>query len=212
MKLLINGGAVQTICNLYRSRSDLYQYLGFINTPTTSNREATLLRQGCREIHLDNAAYANWSKTRYLNMLRKWKHITSIRVNWVTVLDVVADSKKTLSLFRRWQPMITQFPLAFVGQDGCEDMELPWDDFDCFFVGGSTAWKLSRAAQDVAREAKKLGKKVHIGRVNSQKRLRYAYGLYADSVDGTGYSKYNKKELIKALEYVRYLHTQMRLF
>ena len=211
MKLLINGGAVDTIISLRHHRPDIYKYIGFMNTPKTSNREATLIRQGCREIHLDNAAYSGFILSRYQNMLQKWESISTIKVRWVAVPDVVADSQKTLHQFHEYAPRLSQFPCAFVGQDGCEDQELPWNEFRCFFVGGSTAWKLSRSAVDMMQEAKKRGKLVHVGRVNSQKRLRYAFYNDADTVDGTGYSKYNRKELIKALEYVKYLHDQGRL-
>ena len=63
----------------------------------------------------------------------------------------------TLDLFDRWYPHIQHLPLALVGQDGMEDKELPWSCFDCFFIGGSTRWKLSHAALTLAIEAKQQG-------------------------------------------------------
>ena len=42
-----------------------------------------------------------------------------------------------------------------------------------------------RTALALARAAKRRGKWVHVGRVNSQRRLRHFWG-WADSVDGTG--------------------------
>ena len=213
MKLLINGGAIETVVRLRFERPDLHQYLGWMNTPKTSNKIETLLRQGCKKIHLDNSAYIDFCERKYRRMLEKWSHVDYPSVNWVTVPDVVGKAKETLDLFHRWQPEIPVFlPKAFVGQDGCEDQDLPWGEFQCLFIGGTTDWKLSRAAVDVAGEAKRRGKLFHLGRVNSQKRLRYAQFIGADSVDGTGYTKYNKKELVKALEYVKYLHGQLTLF
>ncbi len=76
-------------------------------------------------------------------------------------------------------------PAALVAQDGFEEMEIDWTAFDCLFLGGSTEWKLSRAAADVAREARAQGLWTHMGRVNSMRRLRYAYLIGIDSVDGT---------------------------
>ena len=213
MKLLINGGAIETIIRLRSERPDLHQYVGWLNTPKTMNKTETLIKQGCKAISLDNAAYVNFCERRYLRMLDKWRDIDFIKVNWVTVPDVVGDASTTLSLFYDWQDRIPEcLPLAFVGQDGCEDIDLPWNMIDCFFIGGTTEWKLSSSAINIATEAKKRGKLVHVGRVNSQKRLRFAWSIKADSVDGTGYSKYNRKELVKALEYVKYLHMQMSLF
>ena len=45
----------------------------------------------------------------------------------------------------------------------------------------------------MAAEAKRRGKWLHVGRVNSAKRLRYVRDvLAADSCDGSGYSKFGK--------------------
>ena len=154
---------------------------------------------------LDNAAYSNWCEESYLKMLDRWEDAI-IPVEWVTIPDVVGDARATGDLFEEWHERIS-LPRAFVAQDGAEDLELPWDRFRCLFIGGTTEWKLSRSAESVMKEAKRRGKVLHLGRVNSQKRMRYAYQFGCDSVDGTGYSKYNKKELQKALEYVHRLHS-----
>lgn len=101
--------------------------------------------------------------------------------------DVVADARATIS---RSLPVLPQiralgYPAAFVAQDGLEDLDVPWRDFDVLFIGGSTAWKLSDAAASVVAEAKRQGKVTHMGRVNSLKRLRAAQGMGCDSCDGT---------------------------
>ena len=75
-----------------------------------------------------------------------------------------------------------------------------------------TGWKLSQAAGSLAIEAKRRGKQLHMGRVNSNRRLRYAYDLHCDTVDGTGYSQYSKKYLKPALNYLHNLHQQLTLF
>ena len=159
---------------------------------------------------LDNAAYSNFCEDSYLKMLDRWED-APIPVEWVTVPDVVGDAIKTNALFEKWHDKI-YLPRAFVAQDGAEDLQLPWDHFRCLFIGGTTDWKLSYAAESVMNECKKRGKELHMGRVNSQKRMRYAFQLGCDSIDGTGYSKYNKKELQKALEFCHSLdHGQMLL-
>lgn len=89
-------------------------------------------------------------------------------------------------------------PLALVGQDNMESQ--PWvpialDLASAFFVGGSTEWKLSQAAADMAREAKRRGLWVHMGRVNSVKRLEWALSIGCDSVDGTGLTRFSRSEL-----------------
>jgi hypothetical protein len=90
---------------------------------------------------------------------------------------------------------------AFVGQDGLKTEETPWNDFDCFFVGGSTAWKLGHEARALVKEAKDRGKWVHLGRCNSRVRLSYAISLDCDSVDGTGFSRFADTAIKWAISY-----------
>ena len=52
-------------------------------------------------------------------------------------------------------------------------------------IGGDTDWKTSSEARDVAREAQLRGKWVHVGRVNSWKRIDRVASWDVDSVDGT---------------------------
>lgn len=48
-----------------------------------------------------------------------------------------------------------------------------------------TEWKLGPAAAELVAEAKARGLMVHMGRVNSRKRLQYAADIGCDSADGT---------------------------
>jgi hypothetical protein len=116
---------------------------------------------------------------------------------FVVCPDVVADARATLSLFNEWalEVRATGQPLAFVGQDGAEDLDLPWGYFEAWFIGGSTRWKLSQASFDLAREAKARGKHVHMGRVNSMRRLRLALRFGSDSCDGSSYSRFHHRSI-----------------
>lgn len=101
--------------------------------------------------------------------------------------DVVGDAWRTMIRSRPWLPRIRDlgYPAAFVAQDGLEYQPIPWHDFDVLFIGGSTEWKLGPAARHIALRAKQHGKRIHMGRVNSEKRFRYARAIGCDSVDGT---------------------------
>lgn len=101
--------------------------------------------------------------------------------------DVVADAEATLARSMPWLPQIRAlgYPAALVAQDGLESLPVPWDAFDVLFIGGSTEWKLGKHARRLIREAKSRGKAVHMGRVNSARRYRYAEHIGCDSVDGT---------------------------
>lgn len=101
--------------------------------------------------------------------------------------DVVGDAKATIERSKNILPVLRAlgYKAAFVAQDGLESLPIPWDTFDVLFIGGSTEWKLGAAAREIVREAKARGKWVHMGRVNSEKRFRYALSIGCDSADGT---------------------------
>ena len=106
---------------------------------------------------------------------------------FATAPDVVGDAEATLAESLPWLPRIRAlgYPAALVSQDGLEHLTVPWDEFDVLFIGGTTGWKLGPAARTLVLEAKRRGKRVHMGRVNSARRWRYAEHIGCDSVDGT---------------------------
>lgn len=114
---------------------------------------------------------------------------------FAVVPDVVGSARATRE---RWDeyaaiPRRLGYRLAYVLQDGeCVD-EVPWSDLDAVFAGGTTAWKLSEQAYTLARRANRLGLWSHMGRVNSQRRLRAAYAAGYCSADGT-YMAFNPVE------------------
>ena len=128
--------------------------------------------------------------------------------------DVVGDAAATLRRSRRMLDWIRYagFPVALVAQDGLEHLAVPWDDFDALFIGGSTSWKLGAAARGLAAEAKRRGKWVHMGRVNSLKRLRYADAIGCDSADGTYLTYAPDSNLPRLLGWLREIHSQTALW
>jgi hypothetical protein len=99
--------------------------------------------------------------------------------------DVVQDPEATLARSRPWIPRIRAlgFPVAYAAQDGIT--EAPWDEIDVLFIGGSTKWKLSPAATAITARAHAHQKTVHMGRVNSLKRIQAAALMGCQSADGT---------------------------
>jgi C-5 cytosine-specific DNA methylase len=64
---------------------------------------------------------------------------------------------------------------------------------------GITAWKLSAAAAELATKAGRRGLWVHMGRVNSHRRLRHADAIGCHSADGTYFAYGPDKNLPKLL-------------
>jgi hypothetical protein len=110
------------------------------------------------------------------------------RCLFVVVPDLLCDAVATLERFRWWAWRIKAggWPVALVAQDGLESLRRWPCEYDALFVGGSTQWKMSDAAAWCIRRAKReQGAWVHVGRVNSQKRIRHFQTMGVDSVDGT---------------------------
>lgn len=140
----------------------------------------------------DNGCYAEalgkpWDRAAWINWLAEEIAPLADRCLFATAPDVVGDAATTLERSAEWLDVIRELglPAALVAQDGLEDLAIPWDTFDVLFIGGSTEWKLSPAAADLVIEARSRGKWIHMGRVNSWRRIELANGFGVDSVDGT---------------------------
>lgn len=109
------------------------------------------------------------------------------RCLWALAPDVPFDAAATLAESRPWLSRIRYLgvPAAFAAQDGCQDGLVPWGEFDVLFLAGSTGWKVGPHAERLSREAKARGIKVHMGRVNSSRRLQVAEWFGCDTADGT---------------------------
>ena len=101
--------------------------------------------------------------------------------------DVVGDAAATIGKSLPFLPLIRGlgYPAAFVAQNGQDRLPVPWDEFDVLFNGGDDGWKLGEPMRRLAAEAKARGKWLHMGRVNSLKRMRRARADGYGSCDGT---------------------------
>lgn len=82
-------------------------------------------------------------------------------------------------------PLYYGIPAAFAAQNHCDLHGLPWDEMDVLFLAGDTAWKIGPVAHRLTIEAKERDKRVHMGRVNSLRRLQIAEWFGCDTADGT---------------------------
>lgn len=163
-------------------RSDLPAEVGEMCQPISGHDPS-----GARSWAADTGCFVNPAKFRlpaYLGWLATYPATDCL---FATAPDVVGDAVATLATSLPVLRLIRDlgYPAALVAQDGLESLPVPWDDFDCLFVGGTTAWKLSEAAYALVAEAKARGKWAHMGRCNSLRRLRAAMIGGYDSADGT---------------------------
>lgn len=156
--------------------------LGFIATPAQSNPRPAGVRWCADNGCFSDRYRGDWEFTVWLAGQRGIDDC-----EFAVAPDVVGDAERTLA---RSRPLLTVirgmgYRVALVAQDGLEQLRIPWDRFDALFIGGSTEWKLGAGARAIAREASLRCKWVHMGRVNSRERLRYAATIGCDSADGT---------------------------
>lgn len=136
---------------------------------------------------LDNDAFASWTSKKewnekaWIEMLEKVK-VSGLIPKWVLVPDTVADRKATLDKWKKYAPIAAEFgwPLAFALQDGMTKKDIPKDCV--LFVGGTYDWKWKTLPMWCETD-----RKIHVGRVNSVKKLLACERLGVSSVDGTGW-------------------------
>ncbi|RPK74484.1 hypothetical protein [Streptomyces sp. ADI95-17] len=128
--------------------------------------------------------------------------------------DVPFDAAGTLAKSLPWLGRIRGLGVqaAFAAQDGCDELGVPWDAFDVLFLAGSTEWKIGPIAERLSREAKERGKRVHMGRVNSLRRLRIAEWFGCDTADGTYLAFGPDKNLARLRGWLDELHHTPALF
>lgn len=139
---------------------------------------------------IDNGAFSSFDAKSFLTLLKREEHRKDL-CRFVAVPDVVGSARRTLEVFDYWQPRLKGWPLALVAQDGQEHLPIDWYKLTAVFIGGTTEWKMGPHAKAIVRAGKAMGKWVHAGRVNTPGRFEYFDDLGADSLDGTGLSRYS---------------------
>jgi hypothetical protein len=77
--------------------------------------------------------------------------------------------------------------------------EFPWDMISTLFIAGTTHFKYCGKVRRAIQLAKDHGKWIHMGRVNSVKRLNYARSIGCHSCDGSGMARFRNRVLVPML-------------
>lgn len=166
-------------------RDEYMEAFGIIESLASSGHRPNVLDKGFLWC-LDNGVYTGkFTHDKLVSRLEKclpWKDTCT----FVASPDVLYNPQETHKNFFIYYKLIKEtygYPIAYILQDGFMEKDLPYDLVDVFFVGGSTKFKLSRHVLNFINYCNKINKKIHIGRVNSIKRLKHF--KYANSWDGT---------------------------
>jgi len=152
-------------------------------------------REGFDVWCLDNGAWTAHQKGTEWNadLFVKLCHKLGAGAQFVVVPDIVGGGLDSLQLSLSWLPRldhVAQRRLIAV-QDGMvpNDIRQYLNKRVGIFVGGTTDWKINtmRAWGNLAKDT---GAYLHIGRVNTQRRIRLCKDCGADSFDGSGVSRF----------------------
>lgn len=184
MKILIDTSASE-LARRTTEHPDLVG--GQLLTPLTGYKNAEV------EHGIDNGCFTGFRKRAFQSLLnRNEKH--KEKCLFVTCPDVVGNARRTLEIWKHRHRIISGWALtklAFVAQDGMEDLEVPWAEIYCLFLGGNDPWKDSSHAIDLVKTAKTLGIPTHVGRVNEFKRFELFAEAGAATCDGSGIARYD---------------------
>lgn len=153
---------------------------------------------------LDSGAFGawkngtQWDEGKFMELLERARKATYPL--WVVVPDVVMDRDATLARWDEWAPRIRAVlphtPLAFAVQDGMEIEDVP-KEAEVVFIGGSIEWKWKYLLTWTAHFPR-----VHVARVNSERRLWMADVAGAVSCDGTGWMRGGEERLAELAHYL----------
>lgn len=197
--ILLVSGATTTVAH-YAG----HPALGRLVQPRSWNSIDTIAQSGI-PWGADNDALAGVKPDAYLGMLDAIARAPREHLKFVAAPDAVERTSEgihgswegTLWLWRCWRPALLNrgLPAAIVLQDGATSDTVPWDEISAVFVGASTQWKLSRTAERLVHIARARGLWVHVGRVNTLKRVARVEAMKADSIDGSQFSRWPTKYL-----------------
>lgn len=142
-------------------------------------------------IYADTIAGRDWKFDSFLRLLEKARD-SKIKPEFIVVPDVLYDAEKTKESFKYYSRELKnlgfKYRLAMAVQDGMTPKDIPSKEVVAF-IGGSTKFKLESTSQFV-----EAGFDVHVGRVNTLKRLLWAKQLGCVSVDGSGWFRCGGEE------------------
>lgn len=118
-----------------------------------------------------------------------------VGADWIVLPDIVEGGLASLDYSLGWKERLRGMPsqLLIAVQDGMqlEDVASFLSPTVGIFIGGSTRWK-EATAEGWGSLARRRNCHLHVGRVNSARRIRICAAAGANSFDGTSASRFSK--------------------
>lgn len=205
------GVLVQPLTASYLNKARLYDWVGIDNGCFTEagrhtfrmNNYLRLIRQAMEVTRLDHMLFAtapdvpfDWEATLEKSV-PVLPLITAIGNEFQQRNEPPVSPEKAAAMARMGYDSPWHNIAAICVQDGATPETVPWKLIGTVFIGGSTEWKLGPEAHAIVEEAHRRKKHVHMGRVNSLKRMMLCQRWGVHTADGT----YLLHELKKGRKY-----------
>jgi hypothetical protein len=193
------SGATETVRRYAETHR---QTLGVLAVPKARNAPKSLEEIGL-PIAADNGCFGGLDSQSFVEMLNSFRE-EKVALDWVAVPDVVCDADKTFVLWGQWERIVRAFGFvpAMVIQDGATRADVDMFSPPAVFIGGSTDYKLGEEARKITKMVRSQGKPVHMGRVNTFARIKYAVDIGCTSCDGSGFSKWPDTRIPLGLRWI----------
>jgi hypothetical protein len=170
--------------------ANYHTYFGLLTTPQSGYDVTNAHRWA-----LDNGCFLpGYDAKAIRRQLERWQGVPGCI--FAAMPDVVRNHEATYKLSMEWIDLYHKlgYPAAFILQDGVTLDAVPFSEIAAVFIGGSNEFKYSQVVIDICREARRLGKWIHHGRVGGKNRFKYSRDwLHINSYDSTGFSIHPKK-------------------
>jgi hypothetical protein len=156
---------------------------------------AGVLRTEGMPYALDNGAWTAFQQGRSFDEDAFMRAVDKVgeHADWIVLPDIVQGGLASLDYSLLWLERLRGLEkrLLIAVQDGMEidDVRDYLSPTVGIFVGGSTEWK-ERTAGVWGSVARRRNCYLHVGRVNSVRRIRLCAAAGADSIDGTSASRF----------------------
>jgi hypothetical protein len=145
---------------------------------------------------LDNGAFGAWQQGKPFNVPAFERHVSrhGSGAEFVVAPDIVAGGAASLAFTMEWLPRLQGVGKRrlIAVQDGMteEHVRPHLCETVGIFVGGTTEWKLQTLPL-WGRVARQTGAYLHVGRVNTVRRIRLCHEAGAHSIDGTSATRFS---------------------
>lgn len=157
---------------------------------------AGVLRTEGMPYALDNGAWSAFQQARPFDEDAFMRAVDQLGegADWIVLPDIVADGMRSLDYSLTWLERLRGLPtrLLIAVQDGMEidDVRPFLSPAVGIFVGGTTEWKEATAGA-WGSAARRRNCYLHVGRVNSVRRIRLCAAAGANSIDGTSATRFS---------------------